>query len=932
MGKLEEYKRKRRFDRTPEPSGEPEPDAGEAGAPKPKEREISRSARNDGAAGGGRVPAGKPAATGKRTRLPMPKLPQVEVRPGQEHGDTFVVQKHRATRLHYDFRLAIDGTLKSWAVPKGPSQNHGDKRLAVMTEDHPLDYANFEGKIPEGNYGAGTVMVWDRGTFRLEGDLDALKQLEKGDVKFSLNGEKLKGSFVLVKLKQSEKGNEWLMIKHKDAAEDSAWKIDDHDGSALTGRILEEIKEELPPKHGRIPIQAKEVSGARKAAMPSRLEPMLATLAGRPFSDPKWLFEIKWDGVRAVAWIDDGSLTLRSRNAIDMTGRYPELAGLPGELAARQAILDGEIVALDERGHSNFELLQERMHVRVPSENLISQIPVIYYAFDLLYCDGYDLREAPLLERKQLLQKLLWTSARLRFSDHQLEHGKELFKLADQNGLEGMLAKQIESRYVSERSTSWLKLKITKTVDAVIGGWSEARTPALPFGSLLLGLYEGKRLRFIGHVGSGFDAKKLKELSNKLKELATSACPFDTVPETNEKPSWVSPELVARVKFGGWTDEHALRHPVFIALRADARPADCQWENEVASGTSDANAVPAVVRAPEVVGRVLNTKAQIEAELFRGRSETVTIELDGKRLRFSNLNKVYFPEPGYTKRDLLAYYYRMADFILPFLRDRALVLRRYPDGIKGQAFFQKDMREGLPEWFKTAPIDSEKKGEAIQYATADDRASLLFLTGLGCIDHNPWSNRIADFEHPDYFFFDLDPSDGTEFSVVVTIAQALHEKLEELRLAHFVKTSGATGIHIFIPVEPVYSYEQLRTFGEIIARTVTAEHPNLVTNERTVAKRPVGRILIDVQQNAHGRPLAAAYSIRAFPQAPVSCPLLPRELRPSLRPETLNIKTVFARLKEKGDLWGDFWKRRQRLEQAIELLSERVPPRTKKAP
>src|SRR5437870_432045 len=274
----------------------------------------------------------------------------------------------------------------------------------------------------------------------------------------------------------------------------------------------------------------------------------------------------------------------------------------------------------------------------------------------------------------------------------------------------------------------------------------------------------------------------------------------------------------------------------------------------------------------------------------------------------------------------------MADFILPFLGDRPLVLRRYPDGIKGQAFFQKDLREGIPEWFTTMPLDSEKRGEEIHYATANDRASLLFLTGLGCIDHNPWSSRYADLEHPDYFFFDLDPSEGTDFSVVVTIARVLHEKLEELRLVSFLKTSGATGMHIYLPVEPIYIYEQLRTFGEIIARTVTAEHPNLITSERIVAKRPAGRVLIDVQQNAHGRPLAAAYSVRAFPQAPVSAPLLPRELRPGLRPETLNISTVFARLKEKGDLWADFWKRRQRLEQAIELLSERVPPRMKKVP
>src|SRR2546427_11651495 len=402
MAKLGEYQRKRRFDRTSEPSGEPEPITG-------KVQE-------------------KPPPAAKHTRLPKPKLPQLEVRPGAEHGDTFVVQKHRATRLHYDFRLAIDGTLKSWAVPKGPSQSHADKRLAVQTEDHPLDYANFEGKIPEGNYGAGTVMVWDRGTFQVEGNLDALKQLEKGEIKFSLNGEKLHGSFVLVKLKQSEKGNEWLMIKLKDAAENSSWNIDEHDGSVLTGRTIEEIKEEQPPKRRPRPIQPSELNGARKSAMPSRLEPMLATLGEHPFSDPTWLFEIKWDGVRALAWISSGALTLRSRASVDITKRYPELASLPEALAARQAILDGEIVALDSTGHSDFQRLQERMHVRAPSDHLVSQIPVVYFAFDLLYCDGYDLRQASLLERKQLLERLLHTSERFRYSDHQLERGKELFE------------------------------------------------------------------------------------------------------------------------------------------------------------------------------------------------------------------------------------------------------------------------------------------------------------------------------------------------------------------------------------------------------------------------------------------------------------------------------------------------------------------------
>jgi bifunctional non-homologous end joining protein LigD len=900
MGKLEEYKRKRHFDRTPEPSGEPEPATGPI--------------------------QDKPAPAAKRTRLPKPKLPQLEVRPGAEHGDTFVVQKHRATRLHYDFRLAIDGTLKSWAVPKGPSLFSADKRLAVQTEDHPLDYANFEGKIPEGNYGAGTVMVWDRGTFSVIGDASASKQIERGEIKFNLSGEKLRGSFVLVKLKHSEKGNEWLFIKHQDANEDPAWNIDEHDGSVLTGRTIKEIAEELPPKREANPIQPGELDGARKSAMPSHVEPMLATLGEHAFSDPNWLFEIKWDGVRALARIEDSALTLRSRNGADITKRYPELAVLPQAFAASQAIVDGEIVALDERGLSSFERLQERMHVRAPSEHLVSQTPVVYFAFDLLYCDGYDLRKAPLLERKQLLQRLVHASERFRYADHQMEHGKELFELAKQTGLEGIVAKCADSPYVSDRSAYWMKLKVTNTLDAAVGGGTASRTPALPFGSLLLGLYQGKKLRFIGHVGSGFDGKKLEEISGKLKELATADCPFDVVPETNEKPSWVEPALVARVKFSGWTQEHVLRHPVFLALREDARPTDCRWESEAEPVTTS----PAIVRAPQVTGKVLDTKAQIEAELFKGHAETVTIELDGKRVRLSHLNKVYFPESGYTKRELLAYYYRIADFILPFLRDRPLVLRRYPDGIKGQAFFQKDMREGLPDWFKTVPVDSEERGKQIHYATADDRASLLFLTSLGCIDHNPWSSRYEDLDHPDYFFFDLDPSEGTEFSVAVTIAGALHEKLQELRLASFLKTSGATGIHIYIPVAPVYTYEQLRTFAEIVARTVTSEHANLVTNERSVAKRPAGRILIDVQQNAHGRPLAAPYSVRAFPKAPVSAPILPQELRKNLRPETLNIKTVFARLKEKGDLWGNFWKRQQRLEEAIELLGQLMPARTSK--
>jgi len=833
-----------------------------------------------------------------------------------------VVQKHAARHLHYDFRLAINGTLKSWAVPKGPSLNPSDKRLAMQTEDHPLEYGGFEGKIAEGNYGAGTVMVWDRGTFQVEGDMNALKQLDRGEIKFKLNGEKLRGSFALVKIKRSEKGNEWLMLKHKDAADDPAWDVDQHDGSVLTGRTLDEIKEESQPKRERTPISVDEVRGSQKAALPTKLAPMLATLTDKAFSDPNWLFEIKWDGVRALAWIDDGQLVLRARSGADVTSHYPELAGLPAAVLAKQAILDGEIVALDERGYSSFELLQERMHVRNPGASLIARVPTVFQIFDLVYCDGFDLRGVPLLERKQLLQRLLVTSDKFRYNDHHMEQGKELYELAKKNALEGIVGKRSDSRYVSERSNNWLKIKTSNTIDAVIGGYTAPRSGGAPFGALLLGLYEGKKLKFIGHAGTGFNTKTYDEIYKKLSKHATKTCPFDKVPDSNEKATWVEPQIIAHVKYGGWTDEPRLRHPVFVGLREDAQAENARWETEVPTRRA-----PEVVTTPrDVIGKVLSSKSQIEAELFNGHAETVTVELDGQRFRLSHLNKIYFPDSGYTKRDLLAYYYRVADYLLPFLKDRPLVMRRYPEGIEGQAFFQKDAGAGMPEWIKTVAVDSETKGDKIHYVMAENRAALLYLTNLGCIDHNPWSSRYEDMAHPDYFFFDLDPSDGTEFSVVVTIAKALLKKLKELKLTVFLKTSGATGIHIYVPVEPVYTYEQLRTFAEIVARMVTTENPGLVTNERIVAKRPSGRVLIDVHQNAEGRPLAAPYVVRAFPKAPVSTPLEPQELRTGMDPAKLNIKTILARIEAKGDLWADFWKRQQRLEGAIELLSAKLEP------
>ncbi len=858
---LEEYRRKRRFAETPEPAGK--------GA-----------------------------------------------RPG---SDQFVVQKHAARRLHYDFRLVLNGVLKSWAVPKGPSLDPADKRLAVQTEDHPLDYANFEGIIPEGNYGAGTVMVWDRGAYRVEGEASAAQQLARGELKFSLDGQKLRGSFVLVKLRRSEKGNEWLLIKHKDAAADPGWNVDQHDGSALTGRTLEEIREGMPAAHTARGPRPEELDGAAKAEMPARLNPMLATLAEKPFSDPEWLFEIKWDGVRALAWVKDGRVEYRSRQGRSISDQYPELAALPECLNAKRAILDGEIVVLRADGRSDFERLQERMHVARPPAALQKRAPVTYYVFDVLFCDGYDLRSVPLAERKQFLRQILRPRDPFRYSDHHAGQGKELFELARRHGLEGILGKHARSSYVSQRSPHWLKFKVRREVDAVVGGWTEPRGSREHFGALLLGLYDGKALQFIGGVGSGFTERAQKEIAQQLKAVARKRCPFTAVPETKEKAAWAEPSLVVRVEHGGWTGEGRLRQPVFLGARAELSPEECRLESE-----APATAAPAVVTAPAVAGRLLARKRDIEAELERGHVEQVTIELDGKRVRLTNLNKVYFPQPGYTKRDLLAYYFRMAERVLPYLRERPLVLRRYPDGIAGESFFQKDAGEAAPGWMTTTGVYSDERQQEIRYFVANDLAALLYLVNLGCIDHNPWFSRVDDLAHPDYIAFDLDPTEGTPFPTVVDVARAVLAKLESLGLEVFVKTSGATGMHLFVPVERRYTYEQVRTFAEIVACLVAAEEPKRVSQERSVAKRPRGTVYIDVFQNAEGRPLAAAYAVRAFPNARVSTPLAHAELRRSLRPEQFNLKSIFTRLEKRADPWAKFWTTRQRLEKATQALTRHV--------
>jgi bifunctional non-homologous end joining protein LigD len=854
--------------------------------------------------------------------------PRGAVSPASSGRARFVVQKHDATRLHYDFRLEIDGVLKSWAVPKGPSLNPADKRLAMETEDHPLDYGGFEGVIPKGNYGAGPVMVWDAGYFEPGGDLHAM--LQKGDLKFTLHGEKLKGEFALVRLKSPHdpKGKPWLLIKHKDEAADPRWRIDEHDGSVQSGRSLTEIEAGIAASGGRDPLDPASLDGARRGSLPSEVRPMLATLADKPFSDPDWLFEVKWDGVRALAWIRDGKLELHSRTGRSVTGTYPELQRLPASLAAHTLLVDGEIVALDASGRSDFGRLQMRMNVARPPSELVRSTPVLYYLFDVLSCDGYDLRQVALIDRKEFLRALLGDVGReslFRYSDHQVEHGKELFEAGKAQGLEGILAKYTRSVYSESRSTHWLKLKITQDLDAVIGGYTEPRRSREFFGALLLGLYRGESLEFIGGVGTGFDHESLKSLYDRVKEHATEDCPFSTPPKTSEPAHWLKPALVARVKYANWTHDQHLRAPVFERLGDDRAPEDCRFEDEQVASSAEARAqvhkapAPAVVPAPGVP--VASEGSAVERELMGSKAESLTLDFGGKRVKLTHLNKVYFPESGYTKRMLLAYYARVGALLLPFLQERPLVLRRYPDGIQGEAFFQKEVGRGVPEWIDTVTVYSEERGAEMRYFVANDLAALLYLTNLGCIDHNPWSSRRDDLEHPDYVFFDLDPSEGTEFPAVVAVGKEVLDVLAKAGLKVYIKTSGATGLHIYVPLERGYSYEQVRTFGAIVARLVAAKIPALVTQERTVAKRKAGTVLIDAEQNSYGRPLAAVYSVRAFPGAPVSTPVAARELRSTLRPASLNIRSVPRQLEKRQELWAGFWETRQQLGAALDRLS-----------
>ena len=852
----------------------------------------------------------------KFTETPEPAPDTPDPAPTQGR---FFIQRHDATRLHYDLRLEISGTLKSWAVPKGPSLVPLSKNLAMHVEDHPLSYGDFEGNIPKGNYGAGSVMLWDRGTFELLGERPAEEQLEKGDLKFRLNGEKLKGEFALIRMKGRGKGNEWLCIKKRDEFADPEWDIENYAWSVKTGRTQEEIASDLPAKKRVARKNAgkkrtgqksdegfatRSLPGAKQGPMPQSLTPMMAFAETQPPAGNEWLYEVKWDGVRAICFIENGAVRIISRNGNSFDRQYPELSVLPHYIQAATAIVDGEIAVLDEEGKPRFELIQPRIHQTDPNTiaHLARKTPVKLFLFDLIYLDGYDLRAVPLLERKRALRSIVQPFERLQLSDHFVAKGPEMLEAARTAGLEGIIAKRCDSKYEERRSRSWLKIKVTGRQEFVICGYTHGERDT--FSSLVLGVYDAGRLVWAGNVGTGFNEASLEMLAGKLAGLRTAKSPFDQKAAMLRTATWVEPRLVCECKFVEWTREGRLRAPVFLGLRPDKNPEDCVREParvEAGSDTADA--------------------ASKNGPLFPETAKDLTLTVDGRTIKFTNLGKTYYPREGYTKRDLLNYYDQVSGYLLPHLKDRPLSLKRYPNGIHEEFFFQKNIPEEYPDWLRIEPIHSEHRGEEIRFVVANDRATLLYLTNLGCIDQNPWMSRVGSLEYPDYILIDLDPQECS-FDMIIDAALLVKNKLDLVGLQGYPKTTGGDGMHVFVPIEPRYTYDQVRSFAEILSRLVIGDQPDLFTTPRAVSKRRKGRVYFDYLQISSGKTIAAPYVLRAYDGAPVAAPLSWQEVQRGLRPEHFHIGNALARFHRVGDLFAPVLSTKQRLEPALKRLSK----------
>ena len=743
----------------------------------------------------------------------------------------FVVQRHDARRLHYDFRLERNGALASWAVPKGVPLEPGQQHLAVHVEDHPLDYADFEGEIPKGNYGAGLVEIWDKGTYEL------VEEKPNGGLTVRLHGQRLEGTWALVPAKLSGDEKNWLLLRKRD---------------------------EAAPAKGS----------------PRRYTPMLATLsAGLPAGDG-WLHEVKWDGYRALTYLHGAEVALVSRNGNDLTQRFESVAKeVVKAVKTPDCVLDGEICALDERGRSSFSAMQQGK----------PGTPFVYYVFDVLEVEGEPILDEPLTKRKQRLQRLLDRRNRTVLLSEAFDDGEALYRAAQEQGLEGIVAKRRESHYQpGRRSRDWLKVKTHGRQEFVIAGYTKGSgRRAKSFGSLILGAYRDGELVYVGNCGTGFGEAEIQRLLGKLRPLERPDPPFCEVPKMprvrKTDVAWVEPKLVCEVEFSEWTHDGRLRQPSYQGLREDKRAEEVRIER------------------PE-------------------EPEPQAVEEPGQELKLSNLDKVFFPKEGITKGDLIEYYRDVAPVLVPHLRDRPFTMIRYPEGIEADHFFQKDAPKHMPDWIPRVPFlvstrESPRRKKWVNFALVNEEAALLWTVNMGCIDMNTWYSRVDRPDRPDWVLFDLDPSPDVGFRETVQVALLVKQALDAFGLVGFPKTSSAEGMHVLVPIERRYTYDDTRQFAEIVGRAIERTHRGLATTEWTKSKRR--GVLIDANQNGEGKTIASVYSVRPRPGAPVSTPLRWEELTDDLDPLAFTMDVVLDRIRTHGDLFEGVLKTRQRLGRAL---------------
>jgi bifunctional non-homologous end joining protein LigD len=754
-----------------------------------------------------------------RKRTPEP-FPSSGRRKAKE--PIFVVQRHDASRLHYDFRLELNGALASWAVPKGVPLEPGQRALAVHVEDHPLGYATFEGEIPKGNYGAGTVEIWDSGTFEL------LEEKRDGGLTVRLHGKRLEGTWTLVPAALDGNPKNWLLIRKKD--------------DVVRGPVRDDYR------------------------------PMLATLADALPHGDDWVYEVKWDGYRALGYVREGEARLVSRNQNDLTERFPQVAkALAKAVRSPECVVDGEVCALDEQGRPSFSAMQQSK----------AGTPIVYAVFDVLEVDGVPILDLPLRERREHLERLIDTRNTTVQISGEFEDGDSLYEAAVDQGLEGVMAKRLSSQYCEgKRTRHWLKIKTHHRQEFVICGYTKGQGKrAGRFGSLVLGTYEDGKLRWVGNCGTGFTERDIDMLLAKLEPLRIDTPPFDVVPKMpkvrKDDVVWVRPELVCEVEFAEWTHDGHLRAPSFQGLRED-KPA---------------------------------------REVHREEPET--------RVKLSNLDKVFFPDEGITKGDLIDYYRSVALVLVPHLRDRPFTMRRYPDGAFGKAFFQKDAPKHMPEWiprFRVQVSTRERppRRKWIEAPIVNDADALLWMVNMGCIDMNTWYSRVDRPDRPDWVLFDLDPSPDVGFRETVQVALIVKAALDALGLESFPKTSSADGMHVLVPIERRYTYDDTREFSEIVGGAIARAHPGLATTEWSKSKRR--GVLIDSNQNGEGKTIASAYSVRPRPGAPVSTPLRWDEVNEDLDPLSFTMDVVLERIALHGDLFEGVLSRKQRIDRALRAL------------